>query len=257
MQRLLSKKVISLVLATLMALSVLSISLISTSAANDYYEYKLEVSTPGSYANSSDLMSIKIKGTNGTVYHQIACIGAETFGTTFTFNGYRDIGDILYMTIENPNGFDDWYFDWIKVTAPSDSEIFYGGRWIQHDVPVTFRADDNVILLEVKTGDVPYAGTDADVYFRLVDTNGNEYLTDEASSVHPSANAFERNDGMFMYVYIDSAQFGIVDDIIPELYANGTVFSDWYLDYVKATHVSGKYTDKYKLVVFDEWIEAQ
>lgn len=253
-----SKTIISLVLLVVMLMSALPMSLISTSAAwFDPYEYKFEVSTPGSNARSNDTMFIKLYGTNGYVYHHFSLIGAETVGTTFTFKGAKDIGNLLYMTIENQHGYDDWYFDWIKVTSPSDSEIFYGGRWVQHAVPLTFRPDDNVIKLEVKTGTETYAGTDADVYFRLIDTKGNEYLTDEASSVHPSANAFEKNDGMFMYVYVDSPQFGIVDDIIPELYANGTLFSDWYLDYVQATYVSGKYEGLYKLIIFDEWIEAQ
>ncbi len=253
-----SKRMISLVLIVTMMLSALSASTLCTSALiGENFEYKIEVSTPGSDAKSNDIMVVKIYGTKGYLKEHMFTLGSKIGTATYTFKDYNDIGDIKYMTIENKNGIDGWYFNWIKLTTPSDSETFYGGRWLDNSNVVTFRPDDNVVKLEIQTGSETYAGTDADIHFRLIDTDGDEFLSDEASSVHIRANAFEKNDFSYMYVYIDSKDFGQIDDVVPELHSSGTLFSDWYLDYIKATHVSGKYTGEYKYIIFSKWIEAQ
>ena len=221
--------------------------------------FTIETVTAGSSGRTDNQLSFKINNgnENSTNWIDNSKCGNDKGSFTFTVAD-KYIGTDIKSIDVKISGTDGWFPESIKVTSKLGgcSQIFYGGRWLDDNKTVTFKPDDNVFKVDVNTGDVSLAGTDADVYLKLIDSNGVKSANYELSSIHPLFNAFERGDNMSAYIYVpdkfDKLQYMqiCIDDYT---YPGG---STWYLETIGATQVSGKNNGDSFSINAKQWVPA-
>ena len=241
------KRIVSIVLVAVMVLSTMAIATVSAFAESMKATYTVEVSTSGSDGCTADMIYLEVIGEiNGeeysTDYHYCAHFGYhKTDRITFSDD---NIGSLQGVTVKKA-GVNGWYPNYFRVTktvaGKSETVTVYGGKWVENTEPVTFSKDDNVYKVDMKTSNEKGAGTDSNVYFSLIDKKDKETTSLNASSIHPSSNAFEKGDFASFYVSVPD-YFGKMDKIRVELGA-WTAGAPWKLEYFNVTKVSGTEDD--------------
>lgn len=120
----------------------------------------------------------------------------------------KDLGEITSISVRHDNSWlnPEWYLKDIRIENQNDKRVWYFPHedWIgkaQDDTnertiyPITGRDDALKYRLRVRTGDVPFAGTDANVYVSII---GSENSTPEIKlkkkyRTEDTRNMFERS----------------------------------------------------------------
>lgn len=258
MKNRLFKSIISLVIIMVMAVSTMTASMVNTSASTKKYKYSVEIITANSYGDTCDTYGIALKGTKGevgwiSVYWPSAYMGNQVFwnfydpdypdaGSSYIADEYFniDIGEITDVTVMKIEGSDGLYPEYVRAYGPSSDAVIYCADWIdENDKEFHYSITDNVYRLKIRTADVNYAGTDADVYATLYDENDNKSDKINLSDIYPFVNAFERGDVATLYVSVPDSfsklkriEFSVEADV-PFFY------SSWIAYGIEATQVSG------------------
>lgn len=246
------KQVTSILLVVVLVVSTMAISAVSTSAA-EVKNYQITITTGGHQGCSGDCYSYKIIGTKNSVEFTYTTMSLQK--TTKSLSNCPDLGEIKSVVVSHWAGCDDIYINSIEICDKSNSSttVFYGGRWVGSDDEITFDKTDNVYLVTINTGSDSGAGTNEDVYFTLIDENGNKTNQINGTGIHPATDAFENSDSAKFYVCVPS-DFGRINKVeielksdtayriigIPLLFGIADLFnSDWDLASVSLKKLSG------------------
>ncbi len=251
------KSIVSLAIVAAIAVSTFGASVVSASASTDKNNYTISIITAGSDGDTVDTFGVKLIGTNGESEYfiferQSSYIGKNAVWDPLDPNGDTgylyvdeftsdiDIGEIKGVSLVKVSGSDGFYPEYIKVRGQKQSATFYGGKWIDENQKVfEFYPTDNVYRLKIRTADVNYAGTDADVYATLYDENGNKTNKINLSDIYPYADAFERGDDVSILVSVPP-EFGKLKKIVFSVEAKiSFLFSGWIAYSISAEQISG------------------
>lgn len=157
-------------------------------------------------------------------------------GNQYTFDlDVQSVGDMYYIALhhEGGAGSSDMYVDWVKVTDNSlgqSWQMFYSG-WILDGETVSMGVPgrDTAYQVQVHTGDVNKAGTNADIHLTLYGATGDG----GRRQLGNSDNNFEQNQ-------TDTFGFGTMPDLndLTKIYIesdNSGSAAGWYLSWVKVT----------------------
>lgn len=227
-----SKRIVTLILILMITVSTIAVSTISASATCINYRFEVDFADA-----TADVIAFDVECENGTFSMW------STWGSHEAVSINRpDMGEPKKVNIKNI-GANGCYPNYISITRNKTKKTttFYGGRWVDNAIPVTLATNDNVYKIDIKTADLKNAGTDSNVYFSLIDKDGNQSDKVNASSIHPKANAFERGDSASFYVHV-SPYFGELDKVKFEL-GIWSAASTWKLESFTVTKVSGSDLD--------------
>ena len=246
------KKAVSVVLVLAMALSVCAVSLI-TASASTYENYTVNCCTTDAGTSSSEIY-ICVYGTSGsTGWYNIGEIGNDSTGSA-QFNA-KSVGQITKIELDHILELQNPCNPTTVTIKNSENDVtFYNSETIGSDEPLTLSVTDKAFRLDIKTGSVDGAGTDAYVYINFVDEDGDSYKT-EISMLHPKSNAFEAKDEASIIVKVPD-NIDTLDYI--EISVDGDIWfnlkADWYLDTINITHIAGDHKDTtYSCSVY-KWI---
>lgn len=228
-----SKRIITLILIMMITASTIAVSTISASSAS-YDDYRLEVDFADATA---DIIVFDVECENGTFSVWSSWGSHEAVNVDRT-----EVGEPKKVTIKNI-GVNGCYPNYVSIKRykTKKTTTFYGGRWVDNATPVTLATNDNVYKIDIKTADAKNAGTDSNVYFSLIDKDGNKSDKVNASSIHPKANAFERGDFATFYVHVPP-YFGELDKVQFNL-GIWSAASTWNLESFTVTKMSGSDID--------------
>lgn len=196
--------------------------------------YKLEFTTKNGEGISGDDISVMINGVKGsTEWYNIGKIGnAES--NTVEITSKTNVGAVKGITLKN-NGSDRWFPEKIKIEKiigdKSEVTEICCGKWINEQETVTFKSEDRVINLIVKTSSNEFAGTKGNVFIKIYDSNDN--ATDEINltELHSDPNGFESKVEESFAISVP-ANFENVETIQVR---NDDSSDEWLLDYIDAT----------------------
>ena len=219
--------------------------------------YNVRVLSAEKSGSTDDDILIKIHGTKGsTDFVNVGDIGDssslifqhEAGWENESFNAF-DVDKITAITVKI-DGNDAWYPECIQIKSNGINTIFYCAKWVTEGNEVTFSNSDNVFKLHITTCNDLFSGTDADVFAKLYDVNGNASDKINLSEIYPDTNAFEVNDVADLYVSVPD-NFGRLNKIEFSL-GEG---DDYKLFKVTATKMSGTDTGVEYTKIVDKWIE--
>ncbi len=247
-----TKKFLSLLLVVVMIVSTMAIAVVNVSAQETVtYTIKSDILFGKCYCE--DQIHIKIVGAKGeqTFSGNFGSTNfvSETY-TKYTFKG-ADVGEIKYIQVKTDSILSSWFFKSIEISTPSDTKKFYGGRWVEDDY-VTFNTSDFVYSFKVKTGNVTYAGTDADVFLHTYNSSGNLIEKINLTKLSGVINSFEKNTEETFYVYLPQKISKIGFSI--KTYGFFLIGCDWYLDNVEVKQLSGNGAGYSSTIEYDKWI---
>ncbi len=247
-----TKKILSLLLVVVMIVSTMAIAVVNVSA-KETVNYTIKSDLLFGKCFCFDEIYIKVVGEKGEQtfngYFGSTKYVSETY-TKYTFEG-ADVGKIKYIQVKTDSILSSWFFKSIEISTPSDTKKFYGGRWVEDDY-VTFNTSDIVYSVKVKTGNVDYAGTDADVFFHAYNSNGKLIDKYNITKLSGYTNSFEKNSEETFYLYFPEKIKKIGFSI--KTYGIFLIGCDWYLDNVEIKQLSGDGAGYSYTVEFDQWI---
>ena len=154
-----------------------------------------------------------------------------------------DLGELssIRVSIDNSGSNPRWYLDRVEITRRSDGRrwVFYARSWVEPGgSPVTLLACPNGqftdYTVQITTGDVDRAGTDADVYINLYGADGSQ--TGDKYLDNPNVDDFERNTtGTFQFSACD---VGTVTRIRLS-HDNSGANAEWYVSNVVVRKTGG------------------
>lgn len=179
----------------------------------------------------------------------------------------KDLGEITSIRVRHDNSWlnPEWYLKDIRIENQNDKRVWYFPHedWIgkaQDDTnertiyPITGRDDALKYRLRVRTGDVPFAGTDANVYVSII---GSENSTPDIELKKKYRTEDTRN--MFERSMTDEFVFEWAKDLgeVSTLHVrhdNFGLFPDWYLKYIRVTRVND---EKVWYFPCEQWLEKK
>jgi hypothetical protein len=206
-------------------------------------------------------------GTNADVYIQLnSPTGGSTEATKldnlgndfeeggtygFDLTGVASVGDLNYVQMWHQGGESaaEMYVSTVTVTdhAADKTYTFDYNGWIDNDVHVLMPApgQEASYKVQVYTGDVHNAGTNANIYLTVTGEYGNSgrYLLDNDD------NNFEQDQTDTFTLNL--AEFGTLQKIFVESDNSGSA-SGWYLSTVTVTDET---TGKWWKFVYNNWLE--
>ena len=240
-----------------------------TNNASECAQYRFTVKTGSdSLAGTDAMIYVKLVGSKGEteeceiseLYSGNAFEKGTTHTVTATFN--ENIGTIQKLLVRSDmSGVGaDWLADSIKVepvfqgAVQSGGKTFYLNQWINDKGWKTFSndpADSTQYRLTVKTGNDSLAGTDANIYVKLVGSKG-ETAEREISELY-NGNAFEKGTTHTVTAIFDQ-NIGTVQKLLVRSDMSG-VGPDWLADSVKVEPVfQGAVQSGGKTFYLNQWI---
>ena len=173
----------------------------------------------------------------------------------------KDLGEITSIRVRHDNSWlnPEWYLKDIRIENQNDKRVWYFPHedWIgkaQDDTnertiyPITGRDDALKYRLRVRTGDVPFAGTDANVYVTL---NGIFGSTDE-HKLDNTGNDFEKGK-TDVFTITQARDVGEILSLRIR-HDNFGLFPGWYLKYIRVTRVND---EKVWYFPCEQWLEKK
>ncbi|WP_130863113.1 PLAT/LH2 domain-containing protein [Bacilliculturomica massiliensis] len=236
--------------------------------------YESTISLGSEYTMTVKTGNVALAGTDSNIY--VRLIG--DYGTTdevkinpsFSGNAFEkgktdqadvlfncDVGKVKEIQVRSDMRWAgaDWYPDWIKVKQKGGSQetTFQIGEWIADKntrIFTTVPRNSTQYKLTVTTGSDLGAGTDSDIYVKLIGTNG-ETAEREISELY-AGNAFERDTTHEVIVNFDK-NIGTMQKIMVRSDMSW-VGADWKLSKIKAEPIVNGEVMPGTEFIADEWI---
>lgn len=202
--------------------------------------YTITAYTHGSDGVTKEGVSFRLHGKGGTSEWIKAggCgVKKDTWTGSFTLN---TVGELESIEVRVNKSGDTWFPGEITVTSSFGGETLtvYGGRAI--DKATTLSPKDNIFKVTIETGTENNSGTNADIFFRLKDKNGNESDSYQLDAIHYENDAFEKGDKAVFWLYAPS-EFEVCNGFYLSSDCSG-VAAQWKVDSVTVQQVQGKHT---------------
>lgn len=238
------------------------------------FRYDFEVTT-GDVAfagtDSNIYMSLIDKDGNSTSEtHADSFVKGNAFerNSTNRFSAFfnENIGEIDGITIRSDCSLlgSDWFVDTIKVSKYSEYgntvvKTFPIKEWIADKEPKTFgnaRSNNAQYRITVKTGDVKDAGTDSNIYIKLVGTNGTTEEKEISNQVW--GNAFERNQEDSVVISLNSGErnIGTVKGIMLRSDCKWAGYG-WYPEWIRVQPITGGVEGEGQTLNIKQWIDDE
>lgn len=231
----------------------------------DKYMYKVIVKTGNKFGAGTDAhIKIKLFGTkNDSTWIKLDNLddyyifdGDDDFetGKTNTFILYLgeidELGEIIKIQIhrdEHDVG-DAWYLDNITIKHREKSYNFIANKWIVPNIAVDILEDSTkTFFVGVKTSNIPKAGTDANIFIKLIGNNNDESRWFKLDD--PGKNDFVRDD-YNSFVFPEQYMVKNLNKIQIQKDAHGDGHG-WHVDYIDI-----EYKNKLYKFSINKWIST-
>ncbi len=250
------KSVISLALVAVMMFSAMAVSV----SAATVVSYDIVVYKAQGDGRTNDVEKLTVVGENGQFSVNLSH-ASDLNVNKIIGHKHEDIGAIKEIKVQN-YGLDGSYIKYVTITAKGKTTTIYGGSWHDDSKVVTYKPSDNVIKLDIKTGDIQNAGTDEKVYLTLIDESGKTFTTTNINEFFDDSRraggdyGLEKGKLSTIYVRVPN-DFGKLVNIKPYVKTDFIDFSgDWYLSYINGTYVSGVNKGDFYSFKFERWFEC-
>ncbi|MGM9643968.1 MAG: PLAT/LH2 domain-containing protein, partial [Eubacteriales bacterium] len=201
-----------------------------TLTSSKYTDYEVKIKTGTYFKSGTDSEAyIKITGNSGSTgwiwINDLIDHNAFEYGNTDTFTIKKaiDVGTITEISLQIERGFID-YDSWYVEYAVVNNIPFEVQQWIEEDYVIATPCEAITnYTVKLRTGTVPYSGTDSNVYLSINGTKGS------TASVYLngllSGNVFENGD-LDTVTICGVKDVGTIESIT--VYLDGG--DDWYLD---------------------------
>lgn len=191
--------------------------------------------------------------------------------STFYISVPSNFGKVQYVelkTISNSTAASDWYIDDITVTQvqgtnKGDTFTVNCDQWDVNDHVMSFGRETGKIGtfdVEIKTSNSNKSGTDADLYLKLIGTNGStdSVLINKYTDSYTSGTNYEKGDTDKFRITFDLGKEGLGQiKGIEVINKGGGSGPDWKVEYIKVTEIlpDGTKGSTYQFNI-NEWINS-